>query len=103
MPSLTCFRFSFTPKWIMVFSTLLCFVLFMRLGFWQIQRADEKSKMLAMEENLAKQKPIHWQSGEDVPMQYQPIQVNGHFLQKIFFLDNQHHNHQYGYDVLTPL
>jgi surfeit locus 1 family protein len=77
--------------------------LFIRLGFWQIQRSDEKVHMIAAEEALAKQEPIDWHEGQKAPEQYQRITVNGTYLPKVFLLDNQHHQHQFGYDVLSPL
>ncbi|WP_298628125.1 SURF1 family protein [uncultured Legionella sp.] len=102
MPSLTCFNFRFTPNWLMIVLATLFIALFVRLGFWQIQRSDEKVNMIAAEEALAKQDPIDWDEGKDKPKQYQRIIVNGTYSPKVFLLDNQHHQHQFGYDVLSP-
>lgn len=77
--------------------------LFTRLGFWQIQRADEKAKMLAAEEARAIQEPILWNETKPLPLQYERINVEGVYLKQVFLLDNQHHQHQFGYDVLSPL
>ncbi|RUR18080.1 SURF1 family protein [Legionella sp. km535] len=103
MPSLTCFRFRFTPNWLMIVLTLFFIFIFIRLGFWQIQRADEKATMIAAEESLAKQEPIVWSGEQPLPKQYQRIRVSGTYLPNIFLLDNQHHQHQFGYDVISPL
>lgn len=77
--------------------------LFMRLGFWQLQRSDEKKQMVAAEQALAKQEPILWTAHSKLPLQYQRLRVSGTYLPDIFLLDNQHQQHQFGYDVLSPL
>ncbi len=103
MPSLTCFRFRFTPTWVMIFLTILVVSFLTYLGFWQLQRAEEKSKMVQAEQQMALQQPIAWKKKQTRPLQYQRIQIQGHYLADIFLLDNQHHQHQFGYNVLSPL
>ncbi|CEG58071.1 SURF1 family protein [Legionella fallonii] len=103
MPSLTCFSFRFTPNWLMTILAMVFISLFIRLGFWQIQRSDEKARMVAAEAVLAKQQPISWDFSQKEPMQYQRLKLQGNYLAPIFLLDNQHHQHQFGYDVLSPL
>lgn len=103
MPSVTCFNYRFTPSWIMVFLTLIFISLFTRLGFWQIHRAAQKEHMLSAEAHLAQQKPSAWHTSDQLPAQYQRIAVTGHYLPYVFLLDNQHQQHQFGYDVLSPL
>jgi surfeit locus 1 family protein len=103
MPSLTCFNFRFTPSWLMIFLAAFFILLFMRLGFWQIERANEKEKMAVAEHALGKQKPIDWQANQKLPLQYQRVKIQGNYLEKVFLLDNQHQEHQFGYDVLSPL
>ena len=102
MPSLTGFNLSFTPSRRMSLLTLLFIVLFLRLGFWQLERADEKKQLLLAQSELAKSKPIAWQSSSDFPVQYQQFTVQGYFLPDVFLFDNQHYQHQFGYDVLSP-
>ena len=103
MPSLTCFNIRFTPSWLMIILALLFISLFTRLGFWQIQRADQKERMLAAKAELAKKAPIEWSANQILPLQYQRIKVQGYYLPDLFLLDNQHQNHQFGYDVISPL
>lgn len=102
MPSLTCFNRRFTPKWSVIFLVSLVLALFLRLGFWQIQRADEKKQMLAAQQRQMSQAPSEW-SGQGQPEQYQNIKLTGHYLAQHFLLDNQYQNHQLGFDVLTAL
>lgn len=103
MLSLTCFKFRFTPNWLMTLLAVVVISLFIRLGFWQMQRADEKTKMVAAEAILAEQQPIVWEPTQKKPIQYQRIKLQGTYLAPVFLLDNQHHQHQFGYDILSPL
>ena len=87
----------------MIILAVLFITLFTRLGYWQVQRADEKAKMVAAEEALAKQEPVNWVIGNKLPLQYQRIKLKGNYLTNIFLYDNQHYQHHLGYDVLSPL
>ena len=102
MASLTRFNRRFTPGWGMSVLALLVILLFLRLGFWQLARAEEKRQMLAAQSALVKQPPIPWQPGFELPLQYQPLKIQGHFLTTTLLLDNQHYNHQFGYHVISP-
>lgn len=93
----------FKPHWVMTLLTILAMALFMRLGFWQLQRADEKKHMIASLNAFSQQTPTHWRPGNPLPEQYQPIHVQGHYLPARLLLDNQHYQHQFGYDVVSPL
>ena len=103
MFSLTGFNVRFTPRWQMSLLALLAILFLSRLGFWQLQRAAEKKQMLLAHQVLAKQAPILWQPRNKLPLQYQPITVQGHFLSTVMLLDNQHYQHQFGYHVISPL
>jgi surfeit locus 1 family protein len=87
----------------MLVLTALFFGLFVRLGFWQLHRADEKASMLATQEKRAHLNPIPWTSGQLMPLQYERLQLEGTYLPQVFLLDNQHYQHQFGYDALSPL
>lgn len=103
MPSVPFFNVRFTPSWFMIILSMLVISLFMRLGFWQIQRAEEKEGMLRIEALRSKQEPVRWQGEQVLPLQYQRLIVTGQYRPELFLLDNQHQNHQFGYDVLSPL
>ncbi len=87
----------------MLFLTLVFFLFFMRLGFWQIQRADEKTEMIAAQKVQEKQDAVVWTPTKNLPLQYERVEVKGKYLPQVFFLDNQHQKHQFGYNVLSPL
>ncbi len=103
MPSLTCFNLRFTPSWLTIIATTLFMTLFIRLGYWQMQRAAEKRSMIQAEHIQATKDPVLWNAQQRPPNQYQRIKLIGHFLSNVFLLDNQHQQHQFGYDVLSPL
>lgn len=103
MLSLTRFKVRFTPRWQMSLLALFFIFLFSRLGFWQLQRAVEKKQMLSAHRDFAKQAPIIWDLHSQLPAQYQPIAVRGHFLPNVLLLDNQFHQHKFGYHVISPL
>ncbi|KTD24716.1 Uncharacterized conserved protein [Legionella lansingensis] len=103
MLSLTCFNYRFTPNWKMVLLSTLLVLLFMRLGYWQLQRAEEKKQLLSVQASFAKQAPISWTEGTVMPKQYQRISVKGTFLPETILLDNQFYQHQFGYDIINPL
>lgn len=103
MPSVPFFKFRFTPSWIMLFLTLFFIGLFLRLGFWQLHRAEEKKQMLAAYAGQENLDPVSWDASQKLPLQYTPIKISGTYLPQIFLLDNQHYQHQFGYNVLSPL
>lgn len=103
MFSVTGFKYRFTPSWQMFFLACLVAGLFMRLGFWQLQRAEEKRNMLATQHAMTIQKPVSWKISDSMPEQYQLLKIEGKFLPPILLLDNQHIHHQFGYDVISPL
>lgn len=103
MLSVPCFNLRFTPNWKMSLLTLIVVSLFLRLGFWQLQRAEQKEGMLNAELAMAQKPALKWEPQTTLPAQYQAIEVSGEYLDEVFLLDNQHQEHQFGYDVLSPL
>ena len=101
--SITRFQCHFIANWRFGILALLFCLFFSRLGFWQLARADEKEQLLVTQHQQTTQAPINWQSGNALPVQYQPIHVRGYFMPVTLLLDNQHYQHQFGYDVLSPL
>lgn len=85
MPSLPCFKFRFTPSWSMLILALLFFSLFVRLGFWQIHRADEKTKMIVAQKTQERQKPVPWTAKKKLPLQYERIVLKGRYLPQVFY------------------
>lgn len=86
----------------MMILTALVMALFMRLGFWQLQRAVQKEDMLTAEQYLSHEDATGWQAGKPLPKQYQRLKITGRYLSPVFLLDNQHYEHRFGYNVLSP-
>ena len=103
MASVPCFPFRFTPSWMMTALTLVVSLLLTSLGFWQLAREHEKSIVLQTEQEMAGRDAVDWQVSSPMPLPFQRIKVSGHYLSTVFLLDNQHHHHQFGYNVLSPL
>lgn len=103
MPSVTVFKYRFTPSWTMILLTTIFSIFFTQLGFWQIHRADEKQKMITAQEIMTHEAPVNWDRDQSSPQQYQSIRTQGQYLPQVFLLDNQHYQHQYGYQVISPL
>lgn len=103
MISLSRFQCNFIANWKFGVLALLGCLFFVRLGLWQLARAEEKKQLIAAHQQLASQTPTLWHTGDALPVQYQPIRIRGHFSPIVLLLDNQHYQHQFGYDVLSPL
>lgn len=101
--SLTCFGFHFTPHWSMTLVAALFFSLFLKCGFWQISRGQEKIHLLSAYDEASQSPLKSWSSGDALPSSYQRVQISGRFLPLQILLDNQHYHHQLGFDVLSLL
>lgn len=80
--------------------------LFVSLGLWQLRRADEKKALIAARELRSQDEPLRLTGTETCPdeLRYRRVQVTGDYdADHQFLLDNQVHDQQPGYHVLTPL
>lgn len=93
----------FSPHWGMTLLAILSIALFLRLGFWQLARADEKKHMIVAMRQSMQKSPTDWDPKALLPRQYQSLRMSGQFLSTVLLLDNQHYQHQFGYNVLSPL
>jgi surfeit locus 1 family protein len=86
--------------------TLFAIALFLKLGFWQLSRAEEKDNRFFLLEHYAQQPPV------TIPQSlvklddylYRRVEVEGYFApRQSIFLDNKIHQGIAGYHILTPL
>src|SRR5437016_5101998 len=90
---------------VVVLVVLTMFTLLCSLGFWQLDRANTKEKMI-QQMNAAEQTAAIFNNlnlvnlAQPLQQRYQKIKLNGMVLNKTILLDNQIHNKQAGYDVL---
>jgi surfeit locus 1 family protein len=88
-----------------VFAYLGFFTLFLSLGIWQVQRADDKQQFLDLE---AQRVNVSLQLTTEIPdsstqLRYKKATVTGHYdTTKQFLLDNQIDAGKAGYFVFTP-
>lgn len=85
--------------------TVLGMALFIRLGFWQLDRAEQKQALLAQYEVGQRSQVEITPQNADRLSRYQRVRVSGHFdASHQILLDNMpSHTGRPGYRVLTPL
>jgi len=95
--------FLFTPEWRSIGLALLLLPFLLALGFWQLERAGEKTVLQAHFETRERQGPVDIEELFDLAdLRYQPIRLTGEFdHQRTVYLDNRIHNRQFGYEVVT--
>jgi surfeit locus 1 family protein len=76
----------------------------LRLGYWQLDRADEKRQMLAAYESLVHQPAVEYSSLQPGQIEnYRNVSLKARVQNEIFLLDNQIFNSQFGYEVIQPV
>lgn len=95
-------KWQFTPRLIPTLITLVCFILLVSLGCWQLDRAKQKTEIINNYQ-LYSEKPAVPLMQANSSLPYQHVSMQGRYDQKHqFLLDNQFHNHKLGYHVITP-
>lgn len=96
-------RYQFKPKLLPTIATLILLPLLFSLGFWQLDRMQEKQAALDAKVS-GQENPILVFSPDLKPLPYSHLQISGVLLQKFsILLEHQMHNGELGYQVLTPL
>jgi len=106
MLSLTLNHYRFTLKLIPSILVLSLLVFFIVLGFWQIDRAQQKRDLLKTYASQAHAKPalLTATTKIDHDMQYSTLKVVGYYdNQHQFLLDNKFDHHRLGFEVITPV
>jgi len=86
------------------FAVLLVAGIMISLGIWQLERADEKTRLMATWEEHGALKAIKLDDIEigDNSL-YRHVLVTGHFEPNYFLLNNQFRQGKVGFDVISPL
>ncbi|WP_292968218.1 SURF1 family protein [Nitrosomonas sp.] len=93
------------PLW-STLAAILAIALFLKLGFWQLSRAEEKESSFAQLEYYAQLPPVNIPDSliklDD--FLYHRVDVSGYFeAERTILLDNKTYQGMAGYHVLTPL
>ena len=95
---------NFRLNWKLTLFVLIFLPLTMRLGFWQLDRAEQKRQTIDEFETLIASEPVNLNYAANADLaDYQPIRVSGRLLPEAFLLDNQVYAGQVGYEVVQPL
>lgn len=91
----------FVFNWKVTLFAFVCLALFIKLGFWQLQREDEKRRFIAEQQTRAAQAAT---VAADLPstgdLNGLPVALSGHFdPDVIFLLDNRVLDGQVGFEV----
>jgi surfeit locus 1 family protein len=96
----------FQPSLIPTLVTIILLPCLLWLGFWQLDRAEQKRALLENFEISQKQPAVNITSviKQEQLLQYQKIKMVGKFdVQHQFLLDNKVYQGKAGYHVITPL
>lgn len=98
--------FRFRPRLVPTLVTALLLPILVGLGFWQLDRADQKFEARAVREQRMQLPPHRLSSDDDstAAMLGRRVNAQGRFdLQHQFLLQNQRYRERPGYQVYTPL
>jgi len=99
-------KYTFKARPFTALLTLVVLVILLRLGFWQLDRAEEKRQILARQQAQMQLPAIDISRlPEDITeMEFRRVQIQGVFdSSRQVFIDNKVHNGRPGYHVVTPL
>ncbi len=97
---------SFRPRLAPSLVAAVLLPLFLYLGFWQLQRAEEKRLLQAEYDSRAAGPSIKVEPRLQRPaaLQFYKVVAKGHYEpDRQILIDNRVHQGQVGYDVITPL
>lgn len=98
--------YQFKPRWWATLLTLALIVIFVKLGLWQLSRANEKAVRHQSIEQFA-QEPVITLPPTSIKLedfQYRRVEVRGYFVNDhAIYLDNKIYQGIAGYEILVPL
>lgn len=97
--------FDFQPGLVPTVAFVLLLPGLIALGFWQLDRAEQRAGLLDSFDAQRTASPVHLNSDRLEPdaMLFRPARADGEFLpERTLLLDNQTHRRTVGYHVLTP-
>lgn len=98
-------QYRFQPGWYQTAVLIICLPLFVCLGFWQLDRAEQKRAVLTAFVHNQQAAPIALLSIiKDKQLEpYQHVTVKGRYDRRhSWLIDNKFNEHHLGYHVVTP-
>jgi surfeit locus 1 family protein len=98
-------NYHFKPGFWPTLVTIILLPVLVRLGVWQLDRAEEKRQLYAQQQQQIEQGPLVLNKALPVEeiIPYQPVEITGHFIKdRVMFLDNKPYKGVHGYHVITP-
>lgn len=99
----------FSPRhyrfdWKLTLLALILLPVLLRLGFWQLEREDEKQALQSVYTQRQQEQPVPLAGLDGMgDLQYRAVRLSGRFdNEHVFLLDNRIHEGVPGYDVLQP-
>ena len=95
----------FAPRLIPTVATLVLLPILIGLGFWQLDRAEQKRQMLEQFQQQQANPALNLNQATEQPeyYSYQRVEVTGKFdVEHQFLLDNKIYQGRVGYQVITP-
>jgi surfeit locus 1 family protein len=96
----------FRPQILPTVMVMLLAPLFLGLGFWQLDRAEQKRAMAGTQEARRKLPPLRLEGSpvEASQVEYRRLIARGHFLaDKTILVENRKHRGRTGFHVISPL
>jgi surfeit locus 1 family protein len=98
-------NYIWTPRSSSTIVVLVVIAVLCSLGWWQLDRAEQKRQLLqqSIQKLHAPPIPLHTLDKNSVPAEFTQITTTGHLdPQHTLLLDNQFFQHQAGYNVISP-
>ena len=95
----------FRPSFLLSFAAIALTAIFLSLGFWQLERAELRRAQDELKQERAQLSPVYITSFPEESLEElagRRIRLRGHYLLRQFLFDNQIHDKQPGYHVLSP-
>ena len=100
-------KFKYIGKPLLLIAALIITLSMLRLGVWQLDRAEQKRSILEQTKSQSEQPLVGIKSllnDFDLAYRFREVSLDGRFLaDETLYLDNQTHNSHVGYHLMTPL
>ena len=91
-------------NWKLTLFVVVCLPILIKAGFWQLDRAEQKRQIQSALASLKIESAIDYLKLEKLQFEsFRNVTAIGRFMPEIFFLDNQIHQGQFGYEVIQPM